>query len=175
MTDIRYPLGRFAPPSPFTAATRSTAIDALAALPRELRAALAGLDDRQLDTPYREGGWTLRQLAHHVADSHLNAYLRHKLAATEERPTIRSYDEKVWAECAEARSAPVASSLALLDGLHARWTAFLRGLPASAFDREFFHPEAERWMSLDWSVAMYAWHGRHHTAHATSLRRQRRW
>jgi uncharacterized damage-inducible protein DinB len=174
-TDPRYPVGRFVPPTEFTTESRGAAIAAIAALPAELRAATAGLDDAQLDTPYRDGGWTLRQLVHHVADSHVNAYVRHKLAICEEEPTIRPYDEKTWAETHEARTAPVEISLALLDALHARWTAFLRALPAATFARGFFHPEARQRMTLDWSIALYAWHGRHHTAHVTALRTARGW
>jgi len=175
MNDPRYPIGRFTPPTTFTPESRAASLSALDRLPADFRSALTGLDGAQLDTPYREGGWTLRQLAHHVPDSHLNAYVRHKLTVTEERPTIRPYDEAVWAECSEARSAPIAGSLTLLEGLHLRWTAFLRALPEEAFAREFFHPEAKRWMSLDWSVAMYAWHGKHHAAHVRSLRDARGW
>jgi hypothetical protein len=175
MTDVRYPIGRFLDPATCTAASRAAALDDLAAAPARLREAVAGLDEARLDTPYRDGGWTARQVVHHVADSHLNAYCRHKLAWAEERPTIRPYDESVWAESAEARTAPVELSLELLAALHRRWVAFLRALPAEAFAREFFHPGAQRWMSLDWSVAMYAWHGRHHAAHVTSLRAARGW
>jgi hypothetical protein len=175
MTDPRYPIGPYVAAESFTAETRREAISTIAALPAHLRAAVAGLEEEQLDTPYREGGWTARQVVHHVADSHLNAYCRHKLAWAEERPAIRPYDESVWATSDEARTAPVEVSLALLDALHRRWVAFLRGLPAEAFAREFFHPEAKRWMSLDWSVGMYAWHGRHHAAHVGHLRATRGW
>lgn len=175
MTDQRYPIGKFEAPAAFTPHSRAAALAAIASLPGELRSAVDGLDDAQLDTPYREGGWTARQVVHHVADSHLNAYCRHKLAVAEERPAIRPYDEKVWADLGEAQSAPVELSLALLEALHARWHAFLASLPAAAFGREFRHPEAGSWMSLDWSVAMYAWHGRHHTAHVAGLRRVRGW
>jgi uncharacterized damage-inducible protein DinB len=175
MSDPRHPIGTYAPPAEPGQAFIAAAIDAIAVLPAELRAALAGLDDSQLDTPYRDGGWTVRQLAHHVPDSHMNAYVRHKLTITEERPTIRAYDEKVWAEQPEARTAPIEISLRLLEGLHARWAAFLRTLPFDAFAREFFHPEANRTMRLDWSVGMYAWHGRHHTAHVLALRQSRGW
>ena len=175
MTDPRYPIGKYVQPPSFTASTRAAAIAAIASLPAELRAAVAGLDDAQLDTPYREGGWSLRQVVHHLPDSHVNAYVRHKLVVAEERPTIRPYDESVWAQSAEARTAPVEISLALVDALHARWSAYLRSLPAEAFAREFFHPEAERWMSLDWSIEHYVWHGRHHTEHVRALRASRGW
>jgi hypothetical protein len=175
MSDPRYPIGKFLPPDSFTADSRATAIAAIADLPAELRAAVAGFDDAQLDTPYRDGGWTVRQLVHHVADSHTNAYLRHKLAVHEDEPTIRPYDEKVWAESAEAKRADPEISLALLDGLHWRWVAFLRSLRPEQFARRFVHPEMSAPVGLDWSVAMYAWHGRHHTGHVRALRAARGW
>lgn len=175
MSDPSYPIGKFEPPTQFTADSRAAAIAAIDALPGNLRAAVAGLDDEQLDTSYRDGGWTVRQLVHHVADSHVNAYVRHKLTLTEDEPTIRAYDEKVWAETAEARTANPELSLALLEALHARWCAFLRSLSAEAFSRRFVHPEKPVPMSLDASVALYAWHGRHHTAHVTALRTRRDW
>lgn len=166
--DPRYPIGRFAPPEPIDAATRGAAIDALAAHPAEIRAAVDGLSSAQLDTPYRDGGWTVRQVVHHLADSHLNAYCRTRLALTEEEPTIRVYDEKLWAELADARSAPVEPSLVLLAALHERWVACLRAQPAGAFARPLRHPERGP-MSLDRLIALYAWHGRHHVAHVTEL------
>ena len=135
MIDARYPIGKFDPPARFSAQSRAAAIGAIASLPAELRAAVAGLDDAQLDTPYREGGWTVRQVIHHVPDSHLNAYARHKLVVAEERPTIRLYDQEVCTESVEARTARVEISLALVDALHARWSAYLRSLPAEAFAR----------------------------------------
>jgi uncharacterized damage-inducible protein DinB len=175
MTDPRYPIGRFVEPDAHTPASRAAAIDHLAALPAALRDAVAGLDDAQLDTPYRDGGWTVRQVVHHVVDSHLNAYVRHKLAMTEDEPTIRPYDESTWAELGEARTAAPELSLRLLDALHSRWVAFLGTLAPAEFERGFHHPEAKRRMSIDWSLAMYAWHGRHHTAHVTALRAARGW
>ncbi len=175
MSDPRYPIGKFSPSETFTPESRAAAMARLQALPGELRAAVAGLDDAQLDTPYRDGGWTLRQVVHHVPDSHLNAYCRHKLAITEDEPAIRPYDEKRWAELAEARTAPPEISLRLLEALHPRWTLFLRSLEATDFARAFHHPEGNRRMSLDWSVEMYAWHGRHHTAQIAALRAARGW
>lgn len=175
MTDPRFPIGKFASSETFSAASRAAAIAAIAALPGELRAAVAGLDDAQLDTPYRDGGWTVRQVVHHLPDSHLNAYTRHKLAMTEDEPAIRPYDEARWAELAEARTAPPELSLRLLDALHVRWVLFLRSLGAADFGRGFLHPASQRRMSLDWSVEMYAWHGRHHTAHVQALRSARGW
>ena len=175
MSDPRYPIGKFQPPTEFTADVRHEALAAIDALPAELRAAVAGLDDAQLDTPYRDGGWTVRQLVHHVADSHVNAYVRHKLTVTEDEPAIRPYDQTSWAESPEAKRADPEISLALLDGLHWRWVAFLRALSAEQFARRFVHPEMPAPVSLDWSVAMYAWHGRHHTAHVRGLRAARGW
>ena len=175
MRDPRYPIGKFVAPETFTPASRAAAIAALAALPGELRAAVDGLGDAQLDTPYRDGGWTVRQVVHHIPDSHLNAYVRHKLAMTEDAPTIRPYEEARWAELPEATSAEPELSLRLLDALHARWTRFLGSLDEPAFSRPFVHPEHNRRMSLDWSVEMYAWHGRHHTAQILALRTARGW
>ena len=161
--DLRYPIGRFESVSTLTAAQRRECIAQIAAAPEGLRRAVAGLDDRQLDTPYRPGGWTVRQVVHHVPDSHLNAYTRFKLACTEATPTIKTYDEARWAELPEARSAPIEVSLALLESLG-----------PTEFARTFRHPE---WgtPTVDWLLAQYAWHGRHHTAHITALRERMGW
>lgn len=171
----RYPIGIYTPPPTFDRAFVEASIAALESSPAELRAAVNGLDDVQLDTPYRDGGWTVRQVVHHLPDSHTNAYVRHKLVMTEENPTIRPYFEAKWAELPEARTAEVELSLRLIEALHARWTRYLRALPASAFDRTFFHPQAGKTMRLDWNVGMYAWHGKHHTAQITALRAARGW
>jgi uncharacterized damage-inducible protein DinB len=170
----RYPIGRAQIPASITAAQRDEYIREIEAAPAALRAAVAGLSDAQLDTPYREGGWTIRQVVHHVPDSHLNAYVRHKLALTEAQPTIKTYDESLWAEQAEARSGPIEMSLALLEAVHRRWLANLRGLPASAFARTFNHPDRGL-MTIDQLLALYAWHGKHHAAHITGLRRKKGW
>jgi hypothetical protein len=175
MTDPRYPIGRFDAGVEPAAAEVEAAVRDIAELPERLREALDGLTEEQIDSPYREGGWTIRQLVHHVADSHVNAYVRHKLTVTEDEPTIRPYDQTVWAESPEAKRADPEISLALLDGLHWRWVAFLRALSAEQFARRFVHPEMPAPVSLDWSVAMYAWHGRHHTAHVRGLRAARGW
>lgn len=151
-----------------TAAERAGAIDAIAAAPAALRAAVAGMTDADLDTPYRPGGWTVRQVVHHLPDSHMNAYVRLKLALTEERPTIRPYDEARWAELPDSRDVPVEVSLALLEALHLRWVALLRALPPASFERTLIHPEWPEPMSLDRLVALYAWHGRHHVAHVAA-------
>jgi len=172
--DPRYPIGKYTPPQEATPALRQQAIDSIAGTPAKLKAALSGLHDAQLDTPYRDGGWTVRQVAHHVPDSHLNAYVRFRLALTENQPTIKPYEEARWAELADAKSAPVAVSLALLEPLHDRWVRLLRSLTAADFARTFVHPE-HGVRTLDWMLFLYAWHGRHHTAHITELREQKGW
>ena len=150
------------------------AIDEIAAAPAKVRAALQGLNDAQLDTPYREGGWTLRQVAHHVPDSHMNAYIRLRLALTEKEPTIKPYDEAAWAKLEDAEHAPVEVSLRLLEPLHERWVRLLRSMKPEDFARTFVHPEHGA-RTLDWLLFLYAWHGRHHTAHITELKKQKNW
>ena len=167
--DPRYPIGRFAPPEPIDAATRAAAIDALVAHPAEIRAAVDGLSSAQLDTPYREGGWTVRQVVHHVPDSHLNAYVRLKLALTEDCPTIKPYDEEAWARLADSRSTPVEGSLQLLATVHDRWVRILRAMTDADFERRYVHPDSGQ-HALTHLVGLYAWHGAHHVAHVTSLR-----
>lgn len=174
--DPRYPVGRFERPSaPLSAAERSSLIEVLVKAPRELRAAIDGLDDSQLDTPYRDGGWTVRQVVHHVPDSHLNAYVRCKLALTEDAPTIKPYDEARWADLADGHGPLVAESLTLLDALHTRWVYLLKRMQPSDFARTMTHPEWKGPMSLDVLLALYAWHSRHHVAHITELRKRKRW
>ncbi len=171
--DLRYPIGRSDMTTPLAAGVRAQRIDAIATLPAQLRLAVAGLSDEQLDTPYRPGGWTVRQTVHHVADSHMNAFVRFRLGLTEDNPTIKPYDEKAWSELPDRRL-PIEVSLRLLDGLHERWVHLLRAQPGSAFERLIFHPENGP-MTLDAMVSLYAWHGRHHTAHITSLRDRQGW
>jgi hypothetical protein len=174
--DLRFPVGRFQRPTAvLTGAERSGMIDAIAAAPAAVRDAVRGLDDRQLDTPYRPGGWTVRQVVHHLPDSHLNAYCRFKLALTEDVPTIKPYDEARWAEMPDARSPLVKESLAMLEALHVRWVFLLRGMQPSDFERKLNHPEWDVPLSLDSMLALYAWHGRHHVAHITSLRQREGW
>ena len=175
VTDPRYPIGRFAFVEPVTDAVRRMAIDEIAALPATLREAVAGLADAQLDTPYRDGGWTVRQLVHHVADSHANAFTRLKLALTEESPTIKPYDENAWAALPDSRM-PVALSLGIVDGIHARWTELLHTMDAAQFARTWRHPERPgQVLTLDWLTQLYAWHSRHHVAHVTALRARQGW
>jgi hypothetical protein len=162
---LRYPVGRFERvPAPLDRATRDAHVKTIADLPAKLRARVAGLSEMQLDTPYRPGGWTIRQVVHHVPDSHINAYVRMKLALTEDAPAIRTYEEQLWAELPEAKTGPVDMSLALLESLHRRWVAFLGHVTDAQFVRPFVHPQ---WgaMRVDEAVALYAWHSRHHLAH----------
>lgn len=173
MTDARYPIGRHEAVSTLTPARRGDCIAQIAAAPGLLRRAVQGLDDRQLDTPYRDGGWSVRQVVHHLPDSHVNAYVRCKLALTEDQPTIRPYRQGPWAETPDTR-APAEVSLALLDALHRRWVLLLEGMAPADFARTLNHPESGT-MTLDGVVATYAWHGRHHTAHITSLRERMSW
>jgi uncharacterized damage-inducible protein DinB len=173
LNDLRYPIGRFSPPSDGVSGIREAQIQTLHALPERLRSAVAGLNDAQLDTPYREGGWTVRQVVHHVADSHSMAYIRCRLGLTEDWPTINPYDEGAWANLPDSRL-PVEVSLAMIEALHARWTTLLEALSEEEFQKGYKHPERGR-ETLAKSLAMYDWHSRHHTAHITSLRARRGW
>jgi DinB superfamily len=174
MDDLRYPIGKFTLEGEITEDRRSQWIAQVADTPAQLRAALGGLSGAQIDTPYRLGGWTLRQLAHHVPDSHLNSYTRFRLALTEQNPTVKTYQEDRWAELADARTAPIDLSLALLEALHARWVILLRSLQPADWKRTFQHPELGP-MPLERNLALYAWHGRHHVAHVTGLRERMGW
>jgi len=172
--DLRYPVGPFEFEGSLSSGQRETLIDQIAATPEKMRKAVAGLSDEQLNTPYRPEGWTVRQVVHHVPESHMNSYVRFKLALTEEEPTIKPYFEDRWAQLADANQAPVGLSLDLLDALHGRWVWFLRSLKDADFKRTFRHPELGI-VSLDRNIALYAWHGRHHVAHVTSLRERMGW
>lgn len=174
MSDPRYPIGRFTPDLNSSPETRARHMGEMASLPPRMQLAVAGLSPEQLNTPYREGGWTVRQLVHHVPDSHLNAYIRCKLALTEETPTIRPYDENAWAKLKDSELTPIEVSLALLEAIHARWITLLRSLRQEDFQRQFNHPEAGV-RTLDWLVALYGWHGNHHLAHITSLKERMKW
>jgi uncharacterized damage-inducible protein DinB len=172
--DLRYPIGAFEFPTSVSSEQRQKLIDQIAEAPERLRTAVKGLDDEQLNTPYRPGGWTVRQVVHHVPDSHLNSYIRFKLAVTENEPEIRTYLEDRWAELDDARNAPIEISLTLLETLHRRWVLFLRSLKQEEYQRTFRHPD---WgvITIDKTIALYAWHGRHHVAHITSLRERMEW
>ena len=173
--DPRYPIGRFAAPDTHDTPNVLNWRRDIAEAPAQLRSAVAGLEDSQLDTPYRDGGWTVRQVVHHVADSHLNAYCRVKLALTEDNPVIKPYLEAVWAELSDSRTLPVAPSLTLLEGLHRRWGALLESLTPADLARTFFHPEQNAAVPLWRVLALYSWHGKHHTAHILGLRARRGW
>jgi hypothetical protein len=171
--DLRYPVGRFSY-SPGGAAARAGWIATIAELPEQMRRAVAGMDDAKLDTPYRPGGWTVRQVVHHVPDSHMNAFVRFKLALTEDSPRIKPYDEARWAELPDGRTGPLVPSFAILDGVHARWTRLLRAMSDADFERTLEHPESGV-LTLDRMLALYAWHSRHHVAHITELARREGW
>ncbi len=167
--DLRYPVGKFKFPETVSVDERNRFIDEIAAAPAHLKAAVAGLSAAHLDTPYRPGGWTVRQLVHHVPESHMNSYIRYKWALTEDEPTIKPYFEDRWAELSDARTSPIEPSLALLESLHQRWITLLRALTEEDWKRTFRHPE-QGLVRLDQNAALYAWHGRHHVAHITGLR-----
>lgn len=173
--DLRYPIGRFTPVTPAADAVRREALGHLETLPARMREAVAGLSDARTDTPYRPGGWSVRQVVHHVADSHMNALIRLKLALTENVPTVKPYDENAWGVLADARL-PIDVSLRMLDGIHARWVALYRAMNSGDFARTFRHPEyPDSPLTLDWLLQQYAWHSRHHVAHITSLRQREGW
>lgn len=174
MNDLRYPLGKFTYDGPPTPQQRQELILHIEQAPAQLRAAVNGLSQQQLDISYRPEGWTVRQVAHHVPDSHLNAYVRFKLALTEDEPTIKPYAEDRWAQLADTQATPVEVSLALLDSLHDRWVRLLRSLQQEDWRRTFRHPELGL-VPLEKNLALYAWHGRHHVAHITSLRERNGW
>jgi DinB superfamily len=173
MNDLRYPVGTFSFDSSVTPQKRQAWIRQIADAPRAIRAAVAGLTDRQFDTPYRPDGWTIRQVVHHVPDSHLNAYCRFKFGLTEDHPTIKPYDEAAWAKVADTARTPPDVSLALLDALHQRWVVLLESMNETQFARTVHHPDHGA-ITLDWMVQMYAWHGTHHAAHITAVRERER-
>ena len=172
-TDLRYPIGKFQPAEEVTDIQRRAFIAAIAEAPEKLKAAITGLNERQLDTPYRPGGWTVRQVVHHIPDSHMNAFVRFKLALTEDEPTIKVYDEARWAELADAIT-PVEPSLLLVENLHKRWILLLNSLTPSDWRRKFRHPERGT-VTLENNLQLYAWHSPHHVAHITALRERNNW
>jgi len=174
MTDLRYPIGKFSYGGAPTQDQKQAFLEDLAHAPTNLRAAVEGLSDTQLDTPYRSGGWTVRQVVHHVPDSHINSYVRFKLALTEDEPKIKGYAEDRWAELADTKATPIEVSLTLLDALHDRWVRLLRSLTPEEWQRTFRHPALGA-MTLEKTLALYAWHGRHHVAHITELRKRMTW
>lgn len=174
MEDLRYPVGRFEARESLSGEDRHRLIGQIAGLPDRFRAAVQDLSDDQLDTPYRPGGWTVRQVVHHVPDSHMNAYVRFKWTLTEDRPTIRTYEQDEWGELSDARSFPIGASLDLLEALHERWTWWLGTLDEDEWRRRFVHPELGE-MGLETLLQLYEWHGRHHLAHVTALREREGW
>jgi hypothetical protein len=174
MEDLRYPVGRLQRPDSMSDAERHTAIDDIAAAPANMRAAVRGLDDAQLDTPYRPDGWTVRQVVHHVPDSHLNAYIRFKWTLTEDAPTIKTYNEGAWAMLDDSRTTPIETSLTMLEMLHDRWVRLLRSLSSNDYSRKFTHPENGP-MNLYGLLATYQWHSKHHVAHIVNLRKRNGW
>ncbi|WP_217596667.1 YfiT family bacillithiol transferase [Cohnella sp. GbtcB17] len=175
MDDLRYPIGKFTYEGDIAPEQRRQWIQEIAALPEMLSEAVRGLNDVQLDTPYREGGWKVRQVVHHIGDSHMNSLTRFKLALTEDRPTIKPYEEQLWAELADSRDLPIGPSLALIAAVHVRWTALLGSLSDEQFAREFYHPGSGETTRLDRCLGMYVWHGKHHTAHIERLRERMGW
>ncbi|TJY44173.1 putative metal-dependent hydrolase [Cohnella pontilimi] len=173
--DLRYPVGKFHHEGDITAAHREAWMRDIEQLPDKLAAAIQGLSPEQLNTPYRDGGWTVRQVVHHLADSHMNAFIRMKLALTEERPTIKPYEEGDWAALPDSVSAEPQLSLDLLKGLHARWILLLQSMSDADFAKTFFHPGSQQVQRLDRTLGLYAWHSRHHVAHITSLRERMGW
>ncbi len=174
MTDSRYPIGKFAFEGTVDTVQRDEWLSEIASQPSKLREVVAGLTDAQLDTPYREGGWTVRQVVHHVPDSHMNAYLRFKLALTEDNPTIKPYLEGAWATLADSKL-PVEVSLRLLESVHERWVVILKHMTEADFEKTYFHPESQKTFALGKVLGLYAWHGNHHTAHITKLKKRMDW
>lgn len=174
-TDLRYPIGKFIAPTTISTSDISNLINTIEQLPMKLHAVVKNLNDEQLNTQYRDGGWTVRQVIHHLADSHINSYIRFKLALTEENPTIKPYFEERWAELPEAKNGDVAMSLNLLEALHHRWTIMLRAMKTDEWQKTFFHPEKNISLRLDTTLALYAWHCEHHLAHITKLIERNKW
>lgn len=171
---LRYPIGKFKAPKEFTIDLRENLISEIEETPFHLRDAVESLNDDQLNTPYREGGWTVEQVIHHLPDSHMNAYIRIKLALTEDVPVIKPYKEDAWAKLEDYITTPIETSLMLLDSIHKRWVILLRSLTAEQFNRKFRHPEVGL-VDINWCVAQYAWHGKHHIAHINSLKQRMGW
>jgi hypothetical protein len=174
MSDLRYPIGKYES-KPFSEDQKKEWLNELKFLPQELENVILNLDESQLQTPYREQGWTVHQLIHHIADSHMNAYIRFKLGLTEDNPAIRPYEEKLWAELNDVKILPINISLTLLYALHTRWHAALKNLQDAEWERTVFHPQHEKTITLWYLLGMYAWHGKHHVAHIAELRKRNGW
>jgi len=174
MNSLQYPIGKYVE-QPFTSSQLSEWLTDIQILPMQIEHSISDLDESQLDTPYREGGWTVKQLVHHVADSHMNAYIRFKLGLTEVKPTIKTYDEKEWAKMQDTKNLPINISITLLHALHLRWIEILRSMTEDDFKKEVYHPEHKTHLTLWYLLGMYAWHGKHHVAHVTGLRDRMGW
>ena len=172
--DLRYPIGKYEP-QPFSAELKEQWLNDIKFLPQVLENAILNLDEAQLQTPYRDGGWTVHQLVHHIADSHMNAYIRFKLGLTEDNPTIKTYEEKLWAELDDVKKLPVNISLTLLHALHARWYEAIKNLSDEQWNRTVFHPDQKKNLTIWHFLGLYAWHGKHHVAHITNLREKMKW
>lgn len=175
MEELKYPIGHYQKPNVFTKEILSEAISAIEQFPKKIKQEVEGLTDEQLDTPYRPDGWTVRQVVHHCADSHINAFIRIKVALTENTPTIKPYAEALWAELADGKTLPVQPSLSIIENVHLRWVTVLKNMKAEEFDRIFSHPEKGKELSLHESTGMYAWHCKHHLAHITGLKKRKGW
>jgi len=175
LDQLKYPIGKFSRPTTITTHDITQWITEIEMLPAQVRTAVESLNDAQLDTPYRPEGWTVRQLAHHLPDSHLNSYIRFKLALTEDNPTIKPYMEERWAELPDGKTAPIATSLDLLESLHKRWVQTLHNITPEQWQRTFFHPESKKEFPLDVVLSIYVWHGKHHLAHITELKKRMDW
>ncbi|MEO8770532.1 MAG: YfiT family bacillithiol transferase [Ferruginibacter sp.] len=174
MEDLRYPIGKYVE-QPFSSAQLKEWLLDIQSLPQQIEYAITNLDYHQLDTAYRDGGWTIKQVVHHVADSHMNAYIRFKLGLTEETPVIKPYDEAAWAEMSDTKNLPINISITLLYAVHSRWQEILKNMTTDQWSRKIFHPEHKKEMTLWYLLGMYAWHSRHHVAHITSLRKRMDW
>ena len=175
MHSLSYPIGTFKYAGPYSAAERASLIAEIESLPRRLRETVAGMTADQLDTPYRPQGWTVRQLLHHVPDSHANGYIRTKLTLTEDTPTVKPYAEDLWALLPDTFEIPVETSLTMLDVIHVRWVCIWKTMKEAQFERQYFHPESKAYTSLDAQLGLYAWHGNHHLAHVTKLKKRMGW
>jgi uncharacterized damage-inducible protein DinB len=172
---LKYPIGEYSPKEKYSADDLKWYINTIELFPAKIKQVVKGLSDEQLDTQYRDGGWTIRQVVHHVVDSHINSYTRFKLALTEDNPAIRPYDEAVWAELPEAKTGPVELSVPLLDALHRRWVVMLKNIPARQFERKLYHPGSKMEMTIASLLHLYAWHCDHHLAHITNLKKKKSW
>ncbi|MDI1356235.1 MAG: putative metal-dependent hydrolase [bacterium] len=173
--NLRYPIGHFVAPAHYATDDITNYVSTIEAFPAKLRKTVASLSESQLDTVYRPGGWTVRQVVNHCADSHMNAFIRHKLAVTSHEPTINPYPEALWAELADGKSLPIEASIKILEGLHLRWAVLLKSLQQEQWQRSFYHPEKGRKISLEESAGSYAWHCNHHLAHITELKKRMNW